>query len=150
MTRHSDGAEPWLRYPCTRPMVLIASSMRAASCAALTSTPIGPCILPVAIAAALLLGYLTWAVYKLRVHSWWVSFCFSVLTVGWLAGSRSKLDLARYVTGRRISFGLDDKVLSAVFVSLGIAWVIFLVYIKKHFKESPGRNAGVQPMRETR
>jgi hypothetical protein len=96
------------------------------------------------IMAAVLSGYLTWAIYKLKAHSWWVNFCFSVLSLVWFVGSCSKLDLARYITGGRFSFQLDDRTLSAVFIILGLAWVVFLILIKKHFKESRGQISKIQ------
>jgi hypothetical protein len=160
--RTFESRDPVARWTSKCPLsVLTASQFLAGGAITLAVLPIFSDEVPffgwafkgiparlILILASLLLGYLTWAVYKLRAHSWWVSFCFSILTLVWLFGSRSKIDWARYITGGRFSFGLDDRTLSAVFINLGIAWVIFLVYIKKHFKESPGRDAGAQMTRE--
>jgi len=100
------------------------------------------------IAATILSGYLAWATYKLKPHSWWVSLCFSVLSLVWFAGSRSQLGLAADFTGRGISLQLDEKTMSAVVVLFGLAWVIFLIFIKKHFSPSAERDDGIRQFRE--
>jgi len=96
------------------------------------------------IAATLLSAYLTWATYKLKPHSWWLSICFSALSLVWFVGSRSHLGLARRIEGEGFSLQLDDKTLSSVVVTLGIIWMIFLIIIKKHFRRSAPPGDSVQ------
>ena len=98
--------------------------------------------------AALISGYLAWALYKLKPYSWWLSLGFSILGLTWFAGSYSAPDAAKLFAGADISLHLDERTLSGIFIILGLAWLVFLVIIRRHFAWSTKPDKGMQHSKE--
>ncbi len=103
------------------------------------------------ILAALISGYLAWAIYKLRVQAWWINLVLTLLGLAWLVGSYSIRDLAGVSSNGEPAFRLGGQILNLDFLGgrawfviigiLGAAWVAFLLLIKKHFKKPPAVTA---------
>ncbi len=101
------------------------------------------------ILTALLYGYLTWAIYKLKAHAWWISLLFTILSLAWFLGSYTNSVVAELSAKEDFSLRLGDQIISMDLLGgkvipvlvgiLGAAWVVFLILIKKYFRTTPQR-----------
>jgi len=97
------------------------------------------------ILSGLLLCYLTWAIYKLKIHGWWINLLFTILGLVSLIPTFSKLDLTEYYAKGGLPLRQGDVIMSVdlpggktfmvILGILGMAWIGFLILIKKHFRK---------------
>ncbi len=99
------------------------------------------------ILAALLSAYLTWAIYRMKPHAWWINLSATVLILIWLIADNWRFGLMAYLTKVGAGTGLslatkadhltDSRLLTVIIAIAGAAWMGFLLKLKKHFKQGP-------------
>ncbi len=87
-------------------------------------------------------GYLAWAIYKLRLHAWWMNFVLTMLSLIWFVGTYYRLDTSELLALSGIRFGQAGPgppafvSKTALWVLAGVfwaAWLAFLLWVRKYF-----------------
>ncbi len=82
--------------------------------------------------------YLTWAVYKLKVHAWWINLLVTLLSFAWFAVDYRSPGLEELASKSGFSSGVDGRIpgqlMSGLIALMGVGYLVFLFLIKKHFR----------------
>jgi len=97
-------------------------------------------------------SYLTWAVYKLKLHAWWLNLFFTILCYAWFYWSNSVASLTEFSSSIGLSAQVDRGIVTADFsagrmlswfvAAFGAGYLVFLFLIKKHFKNAAHPETG--------